>query len=183
MILKKIGCNIILTDKRDNMKTMYKGLFGLLFLAIAAVGCSGNKKVVSNFSKEAITDAINKNEWVFTSNYVMPQSGRSRSVNGPYNVTYSANKLIVYLPYFGRAYTATIGSTQGPLDFKSSDFDISKDQTKEGQWTLVLKPKDYREVQTMTFTFFDNGSANLAVILTNRSPISFSGTVAPKPAN
>jgi hypothetical protein len=165
------------------MKTIYKNFFGLLFFAAAAASCSGTKKVTSTISKEAITEAINKNEWVFTANYVQPQTGRSRSINGPYTVTYSANKFIVYLPYFGRAYAATIGSTQGPLDFTSSDFDISKDQTKEGQWTLVLKPKDYREVQTMTFTFFDNGSANLAVILTNRSPISFSGTVAPKPAN
>ena len=159
------------------------GLLGLFFLATIAISCSGTKKVASDVSKETITEAINKNEWVFTANYVMPQTGTSRSVNGTNTVTYSANKFIVYLPYFGRAYTGIIGSTQGPLDFQTSDFDLSKDQKKEGQWTLVLKPKDYREVQTMTFTFFDNGSANVAVSLTNRSPISFTGTVAPKTIN
>ena len=163
-------------------QVLYSGiLFAGLFINIFSIGCSGNKQAAASaISKEAITESINNGEWVFTANYVMPQSGRSRSTNGLYTVTYSANKFIVYLPYFGKAYTVQLGSSQGPLDFNTSDFDLVKEQKKEGEWLLVLKPKDYKEVQSMNFTLYDNGAADLAVTLTNRSPISFRGTLAPK---
>lgn len=163
------------------MTRLFDYLISMLLIVMAATGCSGSKQAAAaNFSKEVITEAIDNNEWVFTANYVMPQSGRSRSTNGLYTVTYSANKFIVYLPYFGRAYTAQLGSNQGPLDFNTSDFDLVKEQKKEGEWSLTIKPKDYKEVQSMNFTLYDNGSADLNVTLTNRSPISFRGTVAPK---
>jgi hypothetical protein len=164
------------------MKKLSHYLFMSVFsISIFASGCSSSKQATAaSFSKEAITEAINKNEWVFTANYVMPQTGRSRSTNGIYTVTYSNNKFVVYLPYFGRAYSAPIGSSQGPLDFTTSDFDVAKDQKKEGQWDIVLKPKGNREVQSMNFTLFENGSGDLNVTLTNRSPISFRGNVAPK---
>jgi len=163
------------------MKRLFGYLMSMLLIVIVATGCSASKQAAaSNYSKEAISTAINNNEWTFTANFAMPQSGRSRSVNGPYTVTFSGNKFVVYLPYFGRTYTAQLGSSQGPLDFQTSDFDLAKEQKKEGQWSLLLKPKDYKEVQSMNFTLYDNGSANLDVTLTNRSPISFSGNVAPK---
>jgi Domain of unknown function (DUF4251) len=163
------------------MNRLLNYLTSILLIVIVATGCSGSKQAAaSNYSKEAITEAINKNEWTFTANFAMPQTGRSRPVNGLYTVTCSGNKFVVYLPYFGRAYTAQLGSSQGPLDFQTSDFDLVKEQKKEGQWSLLLKPKDYKEVQSMNFTLYDNGSANLAVMLTNRTPISFTGNVAPK---
>lgn len=164
------------------MKRLSRYLFISFFcISIFASGCNSSKQATaSSFSKQAITEAINKNEWVFTANYVMPQTGRSRSTNGLYTVTYSNNKFVVSLPYFGRAYSAPIGSSQGPLDFTTSDFDVVKDQKKEGQWDIVLKPKDNKEVQSMNFTLFENGSGDLNVTLTNRSPISFRGNIAPK---
>jgi len=162
-------------------KILHYQFVALLFAGIAFFGCSGSKQsTASNFSKEAITDAINKSEWIFTANYVMPQTGRSRSTNGNYTVTCSNNKFIVYLPYFGRAYSATFGSSQGPLDFTTSDFDIAKEEKKTGQWSLVLKPKDNKEIQSMNFTLYDNGAGDLNVTFTNRSPISFRGNVTPK---
>lgn len=161
-------------------KSLHYLFTGAFIVTILAGSCSSSKQAAASFSKEAVTEAINKNEWVFTANYAMPQTGRSRITNGLYTVTYSDNKFVVYLPYFGRAYTAPIGSSQGPLDFTTSDFDVVKNQKKEGEWDIVLKPKDNREVQSLNFTLYDNGAADVNATLTNRTPISFRGTVAPK---
>lgn len=162
-------------------QTSYFLFSSLLIVNTILTSCSGSKQTAaSDFSKEAITEAVNKNEWVFTANFVIPQSGRSRSTNGLYTVTYTNNKFVVYLPYFGKAYTATIGSSQGPLDFTTSDFDLAKEEKKAGQWSLVLKPKDNKEIQSMNFSLYDNGSGSLNVTLTNRSPISYNGNIAPK---
>ncbi len=71
-------------------------------------------------------------------------------------------------------------STQSPLDFQSTNFTINKKENDKGRWDVVIKPNDYREVQSLTFTFFNNGSAQLNVQLTNRTPISFNGDVMPR---
>ena len=166
--------------KKNLQYSFNSSLLLVVFISILLSNCSSSKQTASDASNAAIAEAINKNEWVFTANYVIPQSGRSRATNSLYTVTYSDNKFLVSLPYFGKAYTASIGSSQSPLDFKSSDFEINKEMKKQGEWAITVKPKDYSEVQTLNFTLYENGSADLGVTLTNRSPISFRGTVSPK---
>lgn len=147
----------------------------LLFIFLGA--CSSSRTVTTT-SEADITAAIDSNRWTFTVDRVVPQTGRSRQPNGIYTVVYTPNKLNVYLPYIGRAYSgADVFSTVGPLDFISKDFTTDKQLVKPGEWTIKIKPKDNTEVQLMIFTFFSNGTADLAVNMTNRSPISFSGRV------
>ena len=38
---------------------------------------------------------------------------------------------------------------------------------------VTVKPKDINAVQSKTFEFYENGVANLNVILTNRTTISY----------
>ena len=125
------------------------------------------------------TDAVKYHQQKFLNN-IKNLTQQSQQVKQIWNNTCSNNKFIVYLPYFGRAYSATFGSSQGPLDFTTSDFDIAKEEKKTGQWSLVLKPKDNKEIQSMNFTLYDNGAGDLNVTFTNRSPISFRGNVTPK---
>jgi hypothetical protein len=93
----------------------------------------------------------------------------------------SSDTVLVYLPYFGRSYSAAAAMNgKGPLDFQTTSFSFTKQQNKKGGWDINIKPKDNGEIQSLSFTLYDNGSAQLNVLLTNRSPISFSGTVSPK---
>jgi hypothetical protein len=86
--------------------------------------------------------------------------------------------LIVALPYYGRLNSAAGASNQDPLDFKSTDFKITKEKRKKGGWLVTIKPSN-SEVQSMNFTFFDNGTAQANFTMTNRSAIDFSGKIAP----
>jgi hypothetical protein len=72
---------------------------------------------------------------------------------------------------------------RSPLDFTTTDFTIRKDHNDKGRWNITISPKDYREVQSFDFIFFNNGSAQLNVQLTNRSSISFNGAVKPGKQN
>ena len=148
----------------------------LLVVALLLNACGSTKNIPANTA--IITQAIDSSKWKFTVNDVMPQYGTSRPANGNYDVVLSNNKLTVYLPYFGRAFSgADILSGTGPLNFTSVDFTTDKLQNKKGQWTITIKTNDYREVQTMSFSFYSNGRANLSIIMSNRSPISYTGTV------
>ncbi len=147
-------------------------------LTVLINACNSTNRVTAAETANIVTKAIDSSKWVFVPVDIMPQYGTSRHADPNFSVTYNNNKLIVYLPYFGRAFSgADVLSTKGPLDFTSTDFTISKRETKKGHWSISIKPKDYREVQAMNFMFYSNGSANLSVTMTNRTGISFSGTV------
>jgi len=157
-------------------------LYSIAITTLLLTGAAGNllaqkTKVTAKQAPTAmITDSSN---WEFTATQAMPQYGTPQYISANYTVTCTGKKLVVYLPYYGRA-TAGIDvySGKGPLDFKSTDFTIKRLKAKAGRWSISIRPNDYREVQSMDFTFYDDGTANLNVNLSNRSPISFTGTVA-----
>jgi len=149
--------------------------FIIVFLLLLA-SCSSAQKTTE--TKESVTTSIDSNRWNFTVQMVRPQEGMTRQPNGTYSVTYKPGNLNVYLPYFGRAFSgADVFQGKSALDFISKDFTVEKEQQGEGKWRIVFKPKDNPQVQSLTFVLFSNGSATLDVIMTSRSPISFSGIV------
>lgn len=151
---------------------------GMLFIFIPP-GCSPAKQATGTGSNEEIAQAISTDNWLFIADRALPQRGRSRNLTGQYEVHCSKDTIVSYLPYFGRAYSAPVLETTSPLDFKTTDFSISKEQNDKGRWSITIRPKDYREVQSFDFILFNNGSAQLNVQLTNRSSISFNGFVRP----
>jgi len=141
--------------------------------------CTSTKQAAAIIppSQEALDSAVAANKWIFNASQAIPQRGRSRMLTGSNQLKCSGDTVTAYLPYFGQAYSAVIGETKSPLDFKSTDFAITKQKGSKGRWNIVIKPNDYREVQTLSFTFFSTGSAQLNVQMTNRSSINFNGSV------
>ena len=164
---------------KTNTTTLRSSLILFITAAILLSACSTTKNTPE--SMQALTRAIDSSKWKFTATQVKPQYGQSGPANGTYDVSLNTDQLTVYLPYFGRAFSGVNGySGKGPLDFSSTNFSINKEKNKKGAWLITIKPADNNEVQSMTFTFYNNGSANLNVTLNNRTPISFSGTVEKK---
>lgn len=128
--------------------------------------------------QDDIAQAINNDHWDFSADYAQPSYGRSRNITGTYYVKCRKDTLLVALPYYGKINSPAGVNNENPLDFKSTDFKLTKETRKKGGWLVTIKPTN-SEVQSVTFTFFDNGSAQANFIMTNRSGISFSGKVAP----
>ena len=129
-------------------------------------------------AQDELAQAINKDRWDFTAEYAHPVSGQRRYITGSYYVQCRKDTLIVALPYYGRLNSAAGASNQDPLDFKSTDFKLTKEKRKKGGWLVTIKPSN-SEVQSMNFTFFDNGTAQANFTMANRSAIDFSGKIAP----
>lgn len=144
---------------------------------LALASCSTAQQ--SAAPKEPVATSIDSSRWRFDVQMTRPQEGMNRIPNGSYFVICTAGKLNVYLPYFGRAFSgAEVFQGKSALDFVSKDFTVEKEQQGEGKWRIVIKPKDQAQVQSMSFTLFSNGSGSLDIIMTNRSPISYTGTVS-----
>jgi hypothetical protein len=136
------------------------------------------RQASSPFIQDEIAQAINNDRWDFTAEYAQPLSGQKRYLTGSYYVHFRKDTVIVSLPYYGRLNSTAGASNQDPLDFKSTDFKLTKEKRKKGGWYVNIKPSN-SEVQSMNFTFFDNGTAQANFTMTNRSAIDFSGKIAP----
>ena|SRR5215471_3223073 len=116
--------------------------------------------------------------YVFKAETVMPMGGTTRHLSTDYDVKITKDTVQAYLPYFGRAYSAPIGQSEGGIIFLSKNFEYTVTD-KKGGWDITIKPKDVRDVQQLNFSIFNNGSTNLNVTSTNRQPISFGGHIDP----
>lgn len=151
---------------------------GCFLILIFFTASSFIRKAPSPFIQDEIAQAINNDRWDFTAEYAQPVSGQRRLITGSYYVQCRKDTLIVALPYYGRLNSAAGASNQDPLDFKSTDFKLTKEKRKKGGWFVTFKPSN-SEVQSINFTFYDNGTAQANFTMTNRSAIDFSGKIAP----
>src|SRR3978361_1486980 len=73
--------------------------------------------------KPSVKSAIESKQFVFKAQRVLPLSGRVRQVNSEgYEVRVAGDSLVFYFPYFGRAYSAPINSSEGGLNFTCVKF-------------------------------------------------------------
>lgn len=153
----------------------------LVYSSLLTIGCTPGNKISSAATPAEIETAVQSGHWVFSAQRATGDVGRSRQLTTDYTVAVRGDSMISYLPYFGRAYAGSAGlETKSVLDFRSVDFTLSKEINKKGATVIIIKPADYTDVQSYTFTIFSNGRADLNVLLTSRSPITFSGSVSPR---
>lgn len=116
----------------------------------------------------------------FLATYAYPQSFSSIYLSSYYDVSVSTEAVTAHLPYYGRAYTASIDSREGGIKFESKDFEYDVEKGKrEGNWIVTIHTKDTSRPFTLYFNLWDNGTGRLDVMDQNRQSISFQGTVEP----
>ena len=160
-----------------------KSLFTLLLLLPFTTNFAQSKAEDKKAAKlTAIKNMVESQNYDFQAQQALPLGGRTRQLTTDYDLIVTKQTITSYLPYFGRAYSAPINPAEGGIRFTSKDFDYQLTPNKKDGWTAVIKPKDYRDVQSMTLSISSEGYTNLQVTSINRQPISFSGIiVAPKP--
>ena len=117
-------------------------LTGCFLMLVFFTASSFIRQVSSPFLQDEIAQAINNDRWDFTAEYAQPLSGQRRYITGSYYVHCRKDTLIVALPYYGRLNSAAGASNQDPLDFKSTDFKITKEKRKKGGWLVTIKPSN-----------------------------------------
>ena len=122
-----------------------------------------------------IQQMFDTKNFIFRAETANPQSGRTRQLTQEYDLTISRDKIICFLPYYGRAYSAPV-SSEGGIKFTSIDFNYDVKKTKKG-WEITITPKDVTDVHQMYLTAFTNGRATLQVTSNSRQNISFNGYV------
>ena len=150
-----------------------KFLFALVIVLFSSTAFA------QKLDKETVQKAIDSEQFVFKAQTVLPMTGTSRFLTSDYEVKLLGDSLVSYLPYFGRAYSATYGE-RGGIDFTSTNFDYKVKPGKKGGWDVIIITKDVKNAQRFNFTISDNGYTYLQVTSNNRQPIAFNGYILEK---
>jgi hypothetical protein len=164
------------------MKNLIKISCAMLITAFCLNTLYAQTKADKKSIKAAeITKMINTQNYIFVANYVNPSRGGGRALTSDYDLSVSKDSVIAYLPYFGRAYMADYGSTDGGIKFTWTHFDYTV-TNKNKNWDILISPKnknigDPKGVQNIRLDISSDGYASLQVISENRDPISFNGNI------
>ena len=159
-------------------------IIGILLFAFVTVQAQETKKM-SRKERRAAREAklvedtktvLENKAFVFAATQMLPSGGRSRSLTSTYDVQIDNDTITCYLPYFGRAHTASYGSSDSPMDFKQPIEEYEFEKTKKG-YEIKFSVKNKTDRLNFSFQIADNGSSSLSLTSTNRSPISYIGNI------
>lgn len=119
---------------------------------------------------------VRPDSFTFEVQTVNPMGGNARQITGDYTLKFSKARVQADLPYFGRAYSAPINTTDGGIRLNTTEFEYDLREKRKG-WEIVIRPANQRDVQMMVLLVSENGYGTLQVTSTNRQAISYYGRV------
>jgi len=151
--------------------------------------------VIAQTDKATTQRVVQDQDFVFQATSAMPMANMDvnrvlNRMNNPggagninlsgsqYDLTIKKDSIVAYLPYYGRAYTATMNPDDAGIKFKTKDFTYTNTKKKKGGWTITIIPKDVKDSQKMILDVSESGYATLSVTNNNRQPISFYGYIS-----
>lgn len=162
---------------------MRKFTFNILFLLLAnfillACGSSQTAAEKAQFA-EGIENALEVPNFTFKATYAYPTGFKSIYLSPYYDVKVSEDTVRAYLPYYGRAYSASMDPREGGYNFTSTDFVYKVNPGKKsGNWLVNILINDLDRQVVFNFDIFQNGTGRLSITDVNRQPISFQGNIA-----
>jgi hypothetical protein len=129
-------------------------------------------------AKQKEVDAlVDSKEFEFVSVMAYPQGYSSVDMlTNPNFLRFKKDTIHSEMPYFGQGYIGIGYGGSGGLDFKGAiqDYSIKKDKKN---YTIKAKVKDNTDVYNITLIVFFEGNASLTINTSNRSPISYRGSI------
>ena len=155
----------------NDFKILKATFFVVLFLATSATSVNAQDK------ESAVKDMVEAQLYTFHARTALPQSGPSKVLTTDYYLKVIKDSIVCELPFYGRAYSSSYGSTSGGFHFTSTKFDYASKPGKKGGWEIVIKPKDVQDFRQFSLSLSTSGFGTLQVLSNNRQPISFTGDI------
>jgi len=149
-------------------------LKAMLFLSLyASLSVTANAQAKDS----AVNAMVESQRYIFHARTALPQSGPSKVLTTDYYLKVIKDSIVCELPFYGRAYSSSYGSTSGGFHFTSTKFDYTSKPGKKGGWEIVIKPKDVQDFRQFSLSLSKSGFGTLQVLSNNRQQISFTGDI------
>ena len=155
-----------------------KTSLGKALLLIASFFLINNTYAQNDEASKAaqLQQKIESKTFVFVAQSALPLRGTMRQLTSGYDLKFLVDSVVRYLPFFGRAYVAPMGSNETGIQFTSTEFTYSVKTKKKG-WDVSIQPKDARDIRRLDLSISKGGYARLQVISNNRDIMAFSGYI------
>jgi hypothetical protein len=156
------------------MKTLLiYSTFVWLFLMAA---CSSTKTATETIGE--VTRKVESKDITVSVHYANPLRMKQLVLTSEYDLRIKNDSAFAYLPYFGVAYSAPYGSSEGGIKFAESmdNYAITPNKKSNG-WDIRFKIRSKEDVYEIFMNIFNNGSTSFSVTSQKRDMISFSGEI------
>ena len=157
------------------MKTI---LIPVVVLALILSSCKASSSTAKDARFEQITALIEGGEFAYTVQSANPMGGKTIQITSSYTLEAKDGIYKAYLPYFGRAHSASYGG-DGGVEFEGepTDLKISKNGDKR-TITISFNIKNKDESYDCSLVTGGGGNGTLTIISSKRSTISYYGMVS-----
>jgi len=161
---------------------MKTGISALITAAIFLSACSASSSTAKNELKaaefEQTASLIESGSYQFTVRSATPSGGKTIQISSEYTMKAKDGNYEAYLPYFGRAYSATYGGNQG-VEFKGEPEDLEytrKDNKNKVSLSFTISADS--EKYTVNLEVGGSGYGTLVISNPRKQPISYYGQVS-----
>ncbi len=147
----------------------------VLFVAAVHSGLVGRAQDSNSSASTDIKSLIEAQRFIIDVQSVSPLRGGIRQLSPSYIFSVTPDTVSTELPYFGRAYQASINPSDAGIKFTSLSYQYTVKEKKRGGWDINIKPKDVPKVPQINLSVSPNGTTSIRITPTDRQSISYSG--------
>lgn len=150
----------------------------VLFITLGTSAQTSNQDK-KNDQYNQLKALIMSRHYTFNAETATAMGGTSRHLTSLYTLTIAGDTLNANLPYYGVAYSASPGDTNGAIVFNTTSFSYEEEDTKKGGWFIVITPKDQKNASKMQLSISSGGYCTVQVTSNYRQLISYYGSIGP----
>lgn len=143
----------------------------------------------SYLDSTTLKEVLAQKEFTFMATRAIPSSGAVTNVlngTGPsasrildldhgYTLEVGKEEVTATLPYFGRAYNASMDPEKQSHRFTSKNFSYIESQGRKNSTLITIRPNDVSHIQRLVLEVYSNGKGYLTIEATDRQLISYDG--------
>lgn len=142
---------------------------------IAVAFVSVSRIQAQNLKPEQVEKMLDTKHFSFEPLTMIPQSGGTKQLTHGFSLKISGDSLNCYLPYFGQAYSASIGTNDAGFNFTSNQFDYSVVPKKKDSYQITIKVNNKTSNPIFNITVYNNGTAYVQANSNDKQTISYNG--------
>lgn len=156
---------------------------GMLLLLLVLSSCAvftgktkAERQAAAFLQMSRVDSLLNAKAYTFVAQSAHPMGWSTIQLTSEYDVRIAGDSVFVYLPYYGRAYQADYGSTDGGIKLTARAEDYQKEESDKG-FKVRFKASDEYDSYQFNFSIGKTGYSTLSVNSNKRQVISFYGII------
>jgi len=128
--------------------------------------------------EKEIRELIESRHYRFVANKALPMGGGSINLTSEYDLIVDSTRVKAYLPFFGVAYRADYGNTQGGIKFNSAANKYSCElNKKKGIYMISMEVKGEKDIYQLHLDAGVSAYATLSITSNDKQNISYYGVI------